>query len=279
MRRLFLLSTILLLSAGCVGSIGDENPGGDGGDDDNDDTPEKMGETVFKRDVHPTMLKCSSAGCHDRTAVSAALSKFYDADADLSYDAVIMSPSLVGTFSSIEPIITKIEAGHQNITYTPDEKSKILNWLSIETEERKGDTPTPTVDPKALLREWSGCMSLENFNTANMTQAWATLGGDDDRLCMSCHQGGLGFYIVNTPQTFFDVLSSTSAFLVKYFSVSTVENKVVVNTGSFENANKIAGHPTFPVKTNPGFLALEEFYTLTATRKMMGQCDQPRLKD
>lgn len=279
MRRLFLLTSILLLSAGCVGSIGDENPGG-GDDDDDDDQPQKMGEVVFKRDVHPAMLKCSSAGCHDITAVSAALSKFYDADPDKSYDATVMSPTLVGTFSSIEPIITKIEAGgHNNMTYSADEKSKILNWLSIEAEERKGETPTPTVDPKALLREWSGCMSLENFNAANMTQAWATLGADDDRLCMSCHQGGLGFYIVNNPQTYFDVLSSTSAFLVKYFSVSTVDNKVVVNSGSLENANKIAGHPTFPVKTNAGYLALEEFYMLTATRKMMGQCDQPRLKD
>lgn len=273
------LTTILFLAAGCVGSIGDENPG-DGSDDDV--LPDgKMGRAVFKRDVHPALLKCSGAGCHETTAVSAALSKFYTADGDASYDATVASPRLVDTYSSIAPIITHVQAGHQNVTYTPDEQSKIVNWLSIEADERKGTDPgPPPVDPVALLREWSGCLSLENFNAANMTQAWNGLAADNLQACKNCHNGGVaGFLIMTDAQQYFAALSSTAAYMLKYFSVNTVEKKVVINTASFESANKIAGHPTFPAATNAGMTALQALYDSTMLRLTAAQCDQPRLME
>jgi hypothetical protein len=272
--RLLLSSLFLLLASACVG-IGDESPGGD------DDTPgDKMGPKVFKADVHPLILKCGSVGCHETTAQGAAISKFYASEPTVSYDATINSPLIVGTFSAIAPLITHIEAGHKNLpNWTPDEKSKILNWLSVETEERKGTTPTPMVDPKQLLKDWSGCMSLANFETAQMTQKWGTLAGTNQALCRSCHQTGLGFYIGNPAQNFFDIVSKTSGFLLKYVTVNTQEGKVVINNGAFESANKIKDHPLFPVTTNAGYLALQQFYELTNQRKAAGQCDPPRLLD
>lgn len=279
--RLLLTSISILLAAGCIGSVGDENPGGDGdGDGDGGGGGNKMGKAVYKRDVHPIMNRCSGGACHETTAASAALSKFYSADADVSYDAASKSATLVGTFSSIAPIITKIEAGHQNQTYSADDKTKILNWLSVETADRMDGNTPPPVDPKVLLREWSGCMSLENFNAANMTQAWATLGADDLRKCLNCHNGGVdGFLISANAQQFFDGMSQQAEFLLKYFSVNTNENKVVVNTGSFTTANLIQNHPSFPAATNAGMTALQAFYTSTAARKAAGGCDPARLKD
>ena len=114
------------------------------------------------------MARCAGPACHDITAVAASLSHFYDADAKKSYDQTVKSTTLVGQFTSISPILTKVQAGHQNVSYTPDEVTTITNWLAAESEARKDVTPPPSVDPKQLLREWSGCMSIANFQTAKM---------------------------------------------------------------------------------------------------------------
>ncbi len=284
-----LLTTILFLVAtGCVGDIGDENPGdgsGSGSGSGSGDT--RAAKEIFKADVHVAVAKCGGPACHDINATaSPALSKFYSADAEASYSAVVITSTLVGSpaFSSVAPILTHIQAGHKAITYTPEETGKITAWLAKETEERKdkGD-PTPPFDAKAALKEWSGCMSQENFNAANMTQAWSALAGGGagggSQKCLNCHNGGVaGFLISANAEQFFIGLSTQAAYLVKYFGVNAAERKVIVNTGSFESANKIVNHPLFPIE-NPGMIALRKFYDSTMARKMANQCDPPRLID
>ena len=281
-----LLISILFLAAaatagpGCVGNVGDENTD-DGGDaTDGDPLPTgKQGRAIFKRDVFPAVLKCSGGACHDTTGTSGAISKFYNADADISYDASIAAVSLVGNpISTIAPLLTHIAASHKGMVYSDDEKSKITNWLSVEVDERKNDTPTmPPFDPKVVLREWSGCLSLANFTTANMTQAWSTLASSDRKSCLTCHNGGIdGFYISNNAQNFFTAISTQSAYMLKYFGVNSAERKIVVNRGSFESANLIPNHPLFPID-NAGMVALVKLYDLTMARKAANQCDPSRL--
>ena len=274
-----LTTTVLFFAVGCVGTIGDsQTPGDDDGSGSNP-PPATMGRTAFKSDVHPALGKCSGAGCHDSNGVSGTLSRFYNVDADLSYDAVVNAPLLVGTFGSIAPILSHIAAGHKAVVYSPDEISKITNWLSVETTERAGGTRPPPPDPKILLREWSGCMSLANFTTAQMPTAWGNLAANTGQKCTNCHEAGLGILISANANNFFNATATQSYFMLKFFTVDTAANKVIINTGSFTSASTLAGHPSFNPTTNAGMTALKSFYDLTMARKTAGTCDPARLMD
>jgi hypothetical protein len=222
--------------------------------------------------------------------VSAALGHFYLPDASAGYAKVVASPTIIGSgnqaFSSVAPILTKIQAGHQGITYTPDEITKITNWLSVETTEHMDGTmnpTTPTVDPKQVLKDFSGCLTIGDFNTAQMAQKWSTLAANNNQKCLNCHQGGGDGFIVNaSADLMFKIMSEQSAYMLKFFAVDTsgTPAKVVVNTGSFTNAGEtIVGHPRFNPTTNAGMTALKAFYDLAAAKQMLGTCGPATLKD
>jgi hypothetical protein len=270
---------LLFFAVGCVGDIGDsQTPGDDDGGGSN--TPSR-GRSTFKSDVHPALGKCSGGACHDTTGTSGTLSRFYNVDPDTSYNATVQLPLLVGQFSSIAPILSHIAAGHKAVMYSPDEQTKITNWLAIEAMERAGggggSNQPPPPDPKVLLREWSGCMDLADFTTAKMPTAWGNLSGGTGQKCVNCHGTGLGVVISADPNLFFNSMSQQSFFMLKFFAVDTQANKMIVNTSSFTNASTMANHPTFDPLNNPGMLALKQFYDLTLAHKTGGTCGQPKL--
>jgi hypothetical protein len=283
-----LLPIILVLATGCVGSVGDEDGGGDGSGSGSGSGMGQRAKAAFKNDVHPVILKCSGGVCHDTTATSAALSKFYNADQEVSYNASVTSASLIGTFSAAAPIITHIEAGHKGLSWSPDEKTKITGWLAKETQERMdgggGSNTPPVFDAKAALKTFSGCVKLADFTASGMTAGWANLAGDNQAKCLNCHLGGVaGFLISNNNQQFFDGMTSYTGFFQKYFTVDGTAKTVVVNKGSFIAANMIVtptgNHPTFPVETNAGMVALKKLYDLAKAHQTAGTCDPARLKD
>ena len=279
-----LLTTILILAAGCVGNVGNDSQGDDDGPNPTDT---RTAKEMFKTDVHPALLKCSGGACHDNTGTSAALSKFYNSNPDMSYDATVASLTLVSTFSALAPILTHVQAGHKGLSYNADETAKITSWLAKETTERAtpgpgpGSNQPPPFDPKAVLAEWSGCMSQDLFNASNMTATWSAFAAKNLQKCLNCHGGGIAGFLINTNATqYFTSLSTTTAYLLKYFSVSNVDKKVVINTGSYESANKIQGHPEIDLtQTLPPWVALKKLYDTTAARKAANQCDPSRLKD
>ncbi|HWO18372.1 MAG TPA: hypothetical protein VNO30_06335 [Kofleriaceae bacterium] len=285
MRHLTTFFFLAAAAAGCVGNIGDQTPGG-GGDDDTTDPPvtdPRPAKDIFKADVHPALGKCSGSGCHGLNATSAAVGKFYTMDAEASYNAIVMARSITSDFSALAPVLTFVQAGHKGLSYSADEATKITNWLAKETIERRdtgGPVPVPAVDPKKLLGEWSGCMTQENFNAANMTQAWSTLAADNLQKCINCHGGGIAGFLVSTNATqYFTLMTQTTSFLLKYFTVDTVAGKVVVNTGAMKSANMLSGHPPFNPTTNAGMTALGKLYDSTLAKKTAGTCDPSRLKD
>ncbi|HLL25445.1 MAG TPA: hypothetical protein VK427_25085 [Kofleriaceae bacterium] len=278
------LLAVAVLATGCVGTVGEEGEGPDGS------TPAgKTGQTVYTRDVHAPLAKCSGGACHSTDAASGALGKFYAADASTAYSKLTGAPTIVGSgtsaFSSVAPVLSHIQAGHKGMTYTSDEISKITNWLSVEVNERKGATPsTPSVDPKQVLRDFSGCLTLADFNTAEMAPKWAALAASNNQKCLNCHQaGGDGFIVNGDAGLMFKVMSESSAYMLKFFSVDTSSSpaKVVVNTGSFTNAGvTIAGHPRFDPTNNAGMVALKAFYDLAAAKQAAGGCSPtPTIKD
>jgi len=269
-----------------MGAVGDESqtPTPDGGGT----TTGKQGQQIYTRDVHPAMNKCSGGACHNVDASSAALGKFYAMDAAMGYSKITTAPTIIGAagqaFSSVAPILTKISTGHQGVTYTPDEISKITSWLAKETEERKGSMPTmPVVDPKQVLKDFSGCLTLADFNTAQMAQKWGALATADNRKCVNCHQaGGDGFVANPDANVMFPIISKYSGYMLKFFSVDTsvTPAKVVINTGSFKNAGEtIVSHPRFNPTTNAGMTALKAWYDLAAAKQTAGTCGASTLTD
>jgi hypothetical protein len=133
------------------------------------------------------------------------------------------------------------------------------------------------VDVKGILRQWSGCMTMGNFQAANMTMAWSTLTTENNKSCMGCHNNGeFSFIATDDEGTFFSGLTQHSYFTSKYFTVDIETEKVVVNTGSFKNANTLVGHPRFNVTNNQGMAALNAFYDATVANTL---CSTPTMVD
>jgi hypothetical protein len=135
-------------------------------------------------------------------------------------------------------------------------------------------TPSPDaqiVDLKAILSQWSGCMTLANFQAANMAQAWSTLITNDGKQCLNCHdQGEYNFIASDDENAFFAGVSQHSYFMLKYFAVDTATMKVVVSTASFASANAKVGHPKFNYSMNAGITALTAFHASTAANTACG---------
>lgn len=256
--RLILSTLVFLLATGCVGQLG-ETPG-----DDEPPPPGVAGRTQYIENVHPIMARCSGVACHSTDATaSAAIGKFYAADPAAGYTAITMSVATVGRFEAIAPIITKIDAGHQGVVYSNIDRTAITNWLAAELEERKDDTGPPPVDPVALLGTFSSCMTIENFNTAQMAQLWGGMAATNGQACKNCHNAGaFGFTVNDQALIYFDLITTSQSQNLKYFSVQGT--KVVINMGALTNAGTtLPGHPLFDPVNNQGMPALQQFYQLT----------------
>jgi len=145
-----------------------------------------------------------------------------------------------------------------------------------QPDARRGPDAT-VVDIKAILRQWSGCMTLANFQAANMAASWSLLTTNDNKQCQNCHaQGQFGFIASSDETAFFDGISQHSALMIMYFTVDVPTKTVVVNTTSFKSANTKPGHPRFNATANIGMTALATFHTATA---MNTACDAPRMID
>ncbi|MDB4957490.1 MAG: hypothetical protein JWO36_5059 [Myxococcales bacterium] len=137
--------------------------------------------------------------------------------------------------------------------------------------------PIDAPDPAALIKEWSGCMTLANFKTAKMAVTWGSLSTTNGQQCANCHStGGQGFIASLNETVYFQMVTQQSAYMLKYFTVDS--GKVIVNTQSLKNAAiTLTDHPRFDPTNNPGMPALQKFYDLTVAVKAAGPCPAPVL--
>lgn len=283
------ITAAVLLLTGCVGDV-DDITTPPGGTPDGGTTPTaKKGKENYIANVHPIMLRCSGAGCHSQGGVT-GMYGFAIGDAGASYEEVVKLPTLVGTYTQASaPIFTKIQAGHQAITYSATDISKINGWFAQELADRMTPDPNmppppPLVDAAAKLREWSGCMKIADFNTAQMAQKWGALAANNAQRCANCHGGG-GFAFMSgngNATIFFDAITTQKDFLLKYFTVDAM-GVVIVNQAAFNNAGVAlpaggtSNHPSFNPTTNAGMDALMLFYTAAKAHQTAATCDPPRL--
>ena len=195
---------------GCVGGIdqggGDplQSPDGDG--NNNGDNPAgadlSAAKTLFDTTVYPLVnAKCSGAACHSETATGSTLTRFVATDATNGWSVAVGYAALVGNFTaSAAPILTHVAAGHQGRTWQADEVTKITAWLDKEVELRNGQgvgTGTGTGSgsgaeslsqaTERVLSQFAGCMSLTNFQTANMANSWGNMTATNNQQCENCH--------------------------------------------------------------------------------------------
>ncbi len=246
--------------------------------DDDDDQPTESARELYVSNVHQIMSRCNGDGCHaiDATA-SGALGKFYTADPGAGYTAIRASTPTVGTFSAVSPILTKIDAGHQAINYSPADRDHILDWLAAELSEQQANpNQPPPVDPAELLRTFSACMTQENFDLAEMPLKMGNANASNGQACKNCHPDGAFGFVTNPDSlAYFTTLSSSMSQLVKYFGVAN--GAVVVSTGALNNAGTaIAGHPPFTTEGLPGYSAITAFFDLTKTAVTAGNCGPPK---
>jgi hypothetical protein len=134
------------------------------------------------------------------------------------------------------------------------------------------------------MSQFAGCMTIENFNAANMANAWGNLNAQNNQQCENCHvNGGEGFIASRLAEPFFATISTKKMFWLQYFTVKLDEGpanaKVIINTVSFQGVangeDPHREHPRFNATNNNGMNALNQFYNTTMTAVQGGLC-QPK---
>lgn len=302
MRKTLLAAIAMASLVGCVGGIeqGSDpltSPDGDG--NDNGDNPAgsdlTAAKTLFDTNVYGIiMAKCSGGACHSDTASGATLTRFVASDATKGWSTATNYQSLVGNFTpTAAPILTKLSTPHNGLAYSSDEVTKITTWLTKEVELRQGQTtPTPTgaesltQASERVLAEFSGCMTLDDFKTANMAQAWGNMNAQNNQQCENCHAtGGEGFVASRNETFMWTVFSERKYFFLQYLTVDLLGGapaaKIIMNQTSFKGVSgglaPHAEHPTFNSGPNSqGMQALKKFYDSVMAKKTAGTCGAPK---
>ena len=318
MRSLLLAAIATVGLVGCVGELdGGMTGGGDpvGTGTNPNPNPDSQARKKFEQNVYPIIKAagqtsdCSS--CHSATGPSGNVTGFVAPDLADAYATITSYQTVVGNFApSSAGILTKIAGGHQGRVFTDAQKASITDWLNTEVTERAsgtgGGTTTGTNETYSaatarVLNNWSACMSLTNFKTANMASAWGNMQTNNGTRCAACHStGGYGMLITGVESTdpaggppgLFTVLSTNQYYMVMYFAVDLSDvtrdasgklanAKMKVNMDSFkgvaEGLPPHTQHPTFNYQTNNGMTALQTFYTSTMAAVTAGNCGTTKL--
>ena len=271
---------------GCVGSLDSDgfvgtNPGGG-------QAKQLFQETVYPI-IHAPGTASDCSGCHDSKAPSNNVTGFVSANVADAYATITSFQSVVGNFTPTAAGIllrmspTDVHVTSRGRAFTNEQRQKITAWLAADLAERGGNVTTGGATANAL-NQFSACMTLANWQAANMTTVWGNMQANDGADCKSCHaSGGQGMMIsdvestgVSGPPGMWSVVSSHETYLVQYFSVDVSGStpRVIVNTKSFEGVGlgipPHAEHPQFDPQNNPGMDALQQFYTLTVQN--LGSC-------
>jgi mono/diheme cytochrome c family protein len=298
MRNILLAVVAAAGLVGCVGGIDTPSsvpttppPDGVGGGT-TDPAAAAAARQAFDTNVFP-IISAKCAACHSISGPVGNITGFVGADAATAYTTAVGYQALVGDRTPTgSPILTKISGGHQGQTYTDAEKSKITDWLNKELAARTSAPPTGTTPPAEtpgeatvrLTKEWSGCMTLANFTTANMV-AWGNMRAGNSA-CKTCHVNGeFGEIASDVPGPFFTLISTNKYYMSQYFSVDLTQGvaaaKVILNTRSFIAVGTGLAphqeHPRFQLANSTGMVALQKFYDLTVAAKTAGTCGPPTL--
>jgi len=274
MRQVFLAAVASLGLVACVGGINGNN---------GDDQP-KTAKEMFIANVHPILAACQN--CHTTGHPAGNVTGFYDPNPDTAYETATHYTAFVGDYDpATAPVLQKILPGnHNNMHYADSDVQAITAWLNKELTDRAGGTTPPPPETvqaaiKRVMTQFVSCMSLTNFQTANMRGDMGNMRSDNPNdACNSCHGNGeYGNIVSNQETNYWNTLSQHSRYLLQYFyvdtSMGTAAAKMVINTNSFMMVATAQPphqqHPLFTVTNVTQDQTLLDFYKLTMTSVMM----------
>ena len=289
-KHLFFIAAIAVV--GCVGKLEGIGPGTNPNPKGSGSEAQKLFETKVYPIIHKAGAASDCSACHDARAPSGNATGFVAGNVDDAYATITSFQSVIGDLTpGAAGILSRMVATDVHVTmrgrsYTAEEKQAISDWLAKELEERAGVPPSGDSGTTSarLLNQWTACMTLANWQSANMTTAWGNLQTDDGSTCRSCHAtGGQGMMISNIETTYagsvpgmWTVVSSKETYLVQYFSVDFTAStpQIIVNELSFQGVATgtppHVEHPRFDPVNNEGMAALRAFYDLT--KADLGSC-------
>lgn len=319
MRAVLLAAIASMGLIGCVGQLDDMGTNGNptgpvGGGTNPNPTPNSQAKSMFDQNVYPIISSktatsgCALSGCH-MVGNNPGSTQFVAATAADGYGTATSYQALVGNFTTTSAgILTKVAAGHNGRVFSSAEQKAITDWLNQEVLERgqggTGSGGTTTESPGAatarLMNEWSACMNITDFNTANMATAWGQMQTNGGSRCESCHvTGGYGMIVTQIAETtptggpgLFTTIATNKYYMIPYFTVDLTKpsvgptgagkmGQVIINTTSFEGVARQqpphTEHPTFNPDTNQGMTALKQFYDLTMAKVTAGGCGTTKL--
>jgi len=304
MRNILLSVVAAAGLVGCVGGIdmpaGDPNGSGSGSGSGSDNSPAAIAaRQAFDTGVYPIISAAGRCGsCHSAAGPSGNDTGFVGTTAANGYDTAVGYVALIGDLTTAgSPILAKIAAGHEGQSYTTDDKTKITAWLSAELTKRSSTgtgtgsgsgsgttTESPGAATTRLTNEWSGCMTLANFTTANMIAFGNMQAGNS--ACKTCHvDGEYGQIASDVAAPFFQLISTNRYYMAQYFSVDlsagVATAKIIQNTKNLTSIGTGTAphteHPRFTFAGSTGATALQKFYDLTMAAKTAGTCGPPTL--
>jgi hypothetical protein len=275
-----------------TGSGSGTNPNPQGS---NSQAKKKFEETVWPIISQPNtagMSGCAGAGCH-QIGNSPGSTQFVAQTMDEGWVTVTSFTSVHGNFiPTAAGILTKIGDGglHSARVYTAAEKQAITDWLTLEATERAGGGgggsgsggESPGAASARLMNAWSSCLTLADFQTANMSQAWNGMQAEGNN-CNACHNTGYANFIVTntvqgtTPPGFFTTISTVKEYMMMWFNVDLSvtgpdgkRGKMIINQQAFDGVSKRqaphATHPSFNSTNSNGMTALRAWYDLTMAK-------------
>jgi len=136
------------------------------------------------------------------------------------------------------------------------------------------DAEPPPVDVEPLA-EWSGCMTIANWDTAQMG-SWANKPTEGGTVCSSCHGDGLAKFNASTDPNEMFQYNRYEVFITGFFTLTVDGGVVSVVPATDKLMRKGSGegnHPTFiTAPSDIYFQRLQQFYDLTAATKAAGGC-------
>ncbi len=133
------------------------------------------------------------------------------------------------------------------------------------------------------LAAFSGCLTFEDFQAANMGSTWRSLSSSGGA-CSSCHGVGEFGFVAADDQLFFETITTDKFYLLQYFAIDASipgEPKIIVAEQSLTKVSTRvaphAEHPSFDVA--PGLVALNAWYELAIARQQAGTCGPPTLEN
>lgn len=304
--RAVLLSAIASMGlVGCVGQLDtgtmpDDNDVGSGSGTNPNPNPDGVARKMYEDNVYPILSattgasSCAAAGCH-MIGNTPASTQFVAQTKAEGWATITSFTSVVGAFTpSTAAILTKIDqtGGHQGKTYTTDERKKITDWLAQEVLDRAGGGgggsgsggESPGAASARVMNSWSSCLSLADFDTANMTQAWQGMQAEGNA-CNTCHNTGYANTIItvtketiaNGPPGMFTTIGTIKEFMIMWFIPDLTQTgpdgkkgKIVINNQAFIGVSARqaphATHPAFNWNNSNGKQALQAWYDLTMAK-------------